>query len=274
MARKPQTSSSTALTDWSEELARQAELAAGMEAGAGGSFFSTRGGQLSYNDMPLPDNRMAVIIVDAILENVMYEGRFDPENPTPPTCFAFGRDENTMAPHPDVVAAGHAQHEQCRGCPMNEWGSAETGRGKACRNTRRLALVPAGDLDNNGHLGEMTNAEDLQTSQIGFLKLPVTSIKGYATFVKSVAGALKRPPHGIVTKVEVVPDPKTQFRVVFSPLKPLPNDLIGIVMQRREEVSKMIEQPYSLEPPEEPAPKGRGAAKGGRRPPVKRGGKY
>lgn len=267
MARKPTTSSSTDVVNWEEELARQAEVAAGMEAGAGGSFFSTRGGMLSYNDMPIPDNQMAVVIVDAILENVFYEGRFDPENPTPPTCFAFGRDENALAPHPDVVAAGQAQHAQCKGCPQNEWGSAETGRGKACRNTRRLALVPAGDLDKQGHLQELTNVDDLQTSQIGFLKLPVTSIKGYATFVKSVAGALKRPPHGIATKVAVVPDPKTQFRVTFSPLKPLPNDLMGVVMQRRQEVEKMIEQPYSLEPKEDAPPKGRAAA----RSPAKRG---
>ena len=89
--KKPQT---TALVTWDEELARQAEIAASMEASAGGGqFFSTKGGILSWQDSPLSGNQMAVIILDSILENVFYEGHYDPDAPQSPTCFAFSRDE-------------------------------------------------------------------------------------------------------------------------------------------------------------------------------------
>ena len=153
MAMRPkktttEASTGTALVKWEEELAKQAEVAAGMEANVGGGqFFSMQGGQLKFNDNPVPGNQMAVIILDHILENVFYDGDFDPNNPQPPTCFAFGRSDDDMAPHETVVAEGQAQNETCNGCPFNQWGSADKGRGKACRNTRRLAMIPAGTLD-------------------------------------------------------------------------------------------------------------------------------
>src|SRR5512139_1514558 len=219
-------SAKTDLAEWDEELAKQAEVAAGMEeSSSGGQFFSTKGGILTWQDAPLPDNQMAVIIVDSVLENVYYEQEYDIDNPSSPTCFAFGRDEKTIAPHQVVVEAGQGVSDQCDGCEMNEFGTAVRGRGKACRNTRRLALIPAGTLANNRFT--MFDEEAIASATVGFMKLPVTSVKGYATFVKQVAGTLRRPPHGIITKVRVVPDAKTQFKVLFEPMDNVPNELLG-----------------------------------------------
>lgn len=255
----------TALVKWDEELAKQAEVAAGMEANTGGGqFFSTKGGILSWQDAPLPGNQMAVVILDSVLENVFYEGRYDPDVPQSPTCFAFAREEKTMVPHNLVVEAGNAQHDQCAGCPMNEFGTAEVGKGKACRNTRRLGMIPAGTFNAAGKFELNEDEDHYETTAVGFMKLPVTSVKGYASFVKQVAGALRRPPFGIVTKVKVVPDPKSQFKVVFEPIMNLPDELMGAIMKRHEEVKSTIDFPYT--PAEEetaPAPKrgSRAAAK-------------
>ena len=251
----------TALVKWDEELAKQAQLAAAVEEStATGNFFSLKAGRLSFNDSPLPNNEMAVIILDGILENVYYEGKYDPDNVQPPTCFAFGREEKTMGPHTVVIEAGQSMAGaagQCHGCEMNEWGTAETGRGKACRNTRRLAMIPGGTFE-NGRFKAFSSEDQLQSSAIGYMKLPVTSVKGYAAFVKQVAGALKRPPHAIFTRVSVHPDPNTQFKVVFEPLSQVPDELLGVVMQRHEEAKASIEFPYTLDRDEAPAPtKGR-----------------
>jgi hypothetical protein len=255
----------TSIVAWDEELAKQAEIAAGMEASvAAGQFFSIKAGVLSWNDAPIPGNAMPVIIVDSILENVYYEGEYDPDTPQSPTCFAFGRDDKTMSPHKDVIAAGNQQcgaSGLCAGCEMNEFGTAEKGRGKACRNTRRLAMIPAGNFDKSGKVELIDDEDHFKSTPIGFMKLPVTSVKGYAAFVKQVAGALRRPPHGIITKVSVVPDPKTQFRVVFEPIDKVPNELMGIIMDRNKEAQAVIDFPYTPVD-EEPAPKARrGAAK-------------
>lgn len=252
------TKKSTALVKWDEQLAKDADVAAQMEANAGGGqFFSLKSGVLSWQDAPLPNNEMAVVILDHIFENVFYEGEYDASNPTGPTCFAFARDEKELTPHAIVVEAKNDQHQQCAGCPNNEFGSAERGKGKACKNTRRLAMIPAGNFNQKTGKFELIEDEDhYKDTMIGFMKLPVTSIKGFAGFVKQVAGALRRPPHGIVTKVRVQPDGKDQFKVLFEPLVNLPNELMGVVMKRREEVMPIIDFPYQ---PNEDEPKKKGA---------------
>lgn len=261
----------TAVAKWDEELAKQAAIAAGMEdSTASGQFFSLKGGVLQWNDAPLQGNQMGVIILDSILENVFYEGKYDPEVPQGPICFAFGRVESDLEPHKLVVEANNQQHDHCAGCPMNEWGSAEVGRGKACRNTRRLAMIPAGTFNEAGKFQLINDVEHFESAAVGYMKLPVTSVKGYASFVKQVAGALQRPPFGIATKVKVVPDPKSQFKVVFEPIVNLPDELMTTIMKRHTDAKASIDFPYTpLE--EEPAPTK--TSRAAQRPPVRGGAK-
>lgn len=258
-AAKPTPSKSTAIVKWDEELARAAKVAAAVEEStATGNFFSLKGGILAFNDAPVPNNEMAVIILDSVLENVYYEGKYDPDNVQGPLCFAFGREEKAMTPHKIVFEAGNNQSDKCHGCEHNEWGSAEVGRGKACRNTRRLALIPAGTFE-NGRFKPFNDENQIETAPIAYMKLPVTSVKGYASHVKQLANALSRPPHAVYTKVSVRPDPQTQFKVVFEPLSTIPNELLGVVFKRNDEAQKAIEFPYT--PFEEaPAPQRGGRA--------------
>lgn len=270
MARttKPAAPHSNALVSWDERLAADAAVAAGMEANAGGgNFFSLRGGILAFNDTPMPNNQMAVIIADSILENIFYEGSYDSDNPSPPTCFAFGRDEATIKPHATVFEKGQEQNDQCRGCPMNEWGTADKGRGKACRNTRRLALIPAGDLNAEGKFSMTDDVNHYETIAAAMMKLPVTSVKAYATYVKQVAGVHGRPPFGIFTKIKLVPDQATQFKVVFEFLGKVPDKFMEAVMVRNTEAKATIETPYNLEAMDAPPKKAPAKAK---RPPVKK----
>lgn len=267
MARAPkaaaQTSSSTEVANWDEELAKAAVAAAAQEAASGGGqFFSVKAGVLSFDGAPFPNNTMAAIIIDNIFENVFYEGKYDPNNLTPPTCFAFGRDEATMAPHATVFEHNQEQNDVCRGCPRNEWGSAETGRGKACRNTRRLALLPAGIFNKAGVFEPIEDADEVLKGPVGYLKLPVTSIKGYAGFVKQVATLEGRPPYGIFSKVTTVPDTNTQFKVVFESLGKIPNHMMAAVMKRNAEIKAAIDFPYNLDVEEKPAEQPRGRGRG------------
>jgi len=250
-------SKSTAIVAWDEELAAAAAASAKMEeSAAGGQFFSIKGGQLTWNDAPIKDNTLGAIILDSVLENVMYPGSYDPDVPQAPTCFAFGRDEKTMAPHKSVVEAGQEGNEQCGTaghdgcCPHNEWGTADKGKGKACRNVRRVALLAAGSFDEQGRFKLFPDVETFETSSFGFLKIPVTSVKGYASYVKTIADTLKRPPWAVVTKIKVRPDAKNQVMVTFEPLLNVPNELLAACKKRNGEAAAVIEFPYSLEQPE------------------------
>lgn len=255
-----------ALVKWEEQLAKQAAIAAGMEEStATGQFFGLKSGVLTFNDAPLPDNQMAVIILDHVLETVFYEGEFDTDNPQSPTAFAFGRDEKTLTwhetSHPDFAGKLCSESEVC------EWGSAPRGRGKAARETRRLAMIPAGTLDSNGKFKPFTDADHYEKAQIAYMKLPVTSVKGFSGFVKQIAGSLRRPPFGIFTKVKVVPDADTQFKVVFEALQTVPDTLMAAVFARHEEATTLIEFPYQIddEPKKKPTAR-KPAARGGAKP--------
>jgi hypothetical protein len=228
--------------DYEALLKQHAVIASDMEANvSSGRFFSTQGGILKFNGNPVQGNKIACIIADYILENVYYTD-FDPGNPAPPNCYALGRNEDDLAPHEKVDTP---ENETCKGCPMNEWESAEKGRGKACKNTRRLALIPAGNIDHKTGDINYFDVDSLADQQHAFLRLPVTSIKGWAAYVKNVSGTLNLPPHGVFTLVTVVPDPDNQFVVTFEMLGKVPKGLLPVVFSKHNE----LQQPGGMDFP-------------------------
>lgn len=260
------TRGNAAIANFDEELARLAEEAATQEANTGGGqFFSIRGGTLSLGGAPIPNNEMIVVIADAVLVNALYDSDYDPDAPRSPVCYAFGRDEKAIAPHAD---SEERKAEGCADCPLNQFGSAEKGRGKACKNGRRLALISAGEL--SAKTGEFTpsTAEELAKAPIAYLNVPPTSINSYGTYVKTLLGATKRPPQVVFTKVSLVPDPKTQVKVCFELFDQATADLVPTLLERAKEARAAIEFPFpKSEQREAPAPRaqGKGRAPAGRR---------
>lgn len=250
----------TEVMDWEKEMEQQAALAAAAQrsAGGGGKFFSTRAGVLQFDNNPLPGNQMAVIILADVMENAFYDGPFEEGNPQPPKCFAFGHDEDEMEPHEAVDKDEYFERQAiaCAGCPQNEWGSADTGRGKACKNVMRLAVIPAGQYKGKGSGRNVTYDLELfddeahfAKADIAFLKLPVMSVKNYAKYVKQIAADLRRPPHGVVTNIYLEPDPKSQYKVMFELVDNVDGDLMPTIMKRHKAEKDSIDFPYG--PPTE-----------------------
>lgn len=107
--------------------------------------------QLKGKEFTLPDGQksngpMEVIVLDFVWFMAHYPGVYDASNPQQPNCFAVGRDrpDSGLLGPPESVKKPQA--ENCAVCPKNEWKSAPTGKGKACKNQRRLIIVPA-DFD-------------------------------------------------------------------------------------------------------------------------------
>lgn len=192
----------TAVVKWEDEFAGYAkETSKGMEVG-GGKFLSTKSGVLTYAGGKLPGNELRCVIVGSVYENAFYEGDFDPDNPQSPVCFAFHTEKDEMQPADNVP---DKQSDACPGCPKNEFGSAERGQGKACKNVVRLALIAESDL------------EDIGAAELVYLKVPVTSVKNWVIYAKKkISEGLKRPYWAVVTKVSIEPDAKTQYQVLFE----------------------------------------------------------
>jgi len=84
-----------------------------------------------------------------------YAGAYDEgDTNTPPDCWS----SNGQTPD---IGAPNKQSRTCLGCVHNVWGSKvnrDTGqntRGKACMDSKRLAVVPVGDIENKMYGGPM-----------------------------------------------------------------------------------------------------------------------
>jgi len=231
----------TAMTKWDAKLAEMAAKAAANEVTSGGNVIGTQGGRLRYKGADIPENKMRVVIIDKIFANLYYEGVFDPSSPASPACYAYGREEEGMAPHDD---SPNKQGEDCASCSQNEWGSADRGKGKACKNTRRLAVLAESDL-----------GEDILQAEEAYVHVPVTSVKAWAGYVRQLESTLHRPPLAVVTEIALVPDDDVQFRMTFKTVEQIDDgDVLEALTQKAEAVSKVIEFPYvQITPAEKPA---------------------
>jgi hypothetical protein len=95
---------------------------------------------------------MAVVILADIMENSYYDGPFNPDTPASPVvlCVRSRRRGYGAARKGGSGRLLYAPEPECSDCPRNEWGSADVGRGKACKNVMRLALIPAGQYKGKG----------------------------------------------------------------------------------------------------------------------------
>lgn len=109
---------------------------------------------LKNKEFALPDGQkgptIEVVILDFVWFMVNYPGVYNSNDPKKPNCFAVGRenpepkgDELGLKPH---SSSADPQGDDCKTCPKNEWGSAASGKGKACKNQRRLVVL-APDAD-------------------------------------------------------------------------------------------------------------------------------
>lgn len=223
-----------AIVKWDEQMAAYAERFAKQEAAVGlGQFISIRNAKMSFNGNEVPGNKLSVIVLDSVLENAMYVGQFDPSTPQSPICYAFGRTDAEMKPH---EKAPQPQSPTCSTCEHNVFGTSDRGKGKACGNVRRLALIPASDLE---------QAQDIEEAKLAYLKVPVTSVKAWAGYVQQLSNTLKRPPFAVVTEISVQPDNKTQLKVQFRMVESITEaKLFKALLAKHEEAEKAIIFPY------------------------------
>jgi hypothetical protein len=92
-----------------------------------------------------------------------------------------------MAPH---ETAPVPEHESCFEagkitCPNNEFGTGKNGKGKACANTRLLAVVNPTEEDPTIYL----------------LKVSATGIKPFDNYVQSVKTMYNTTPLGVITDI-------------------------------------------------------------------------
>ena len=100
---------------------------------------STKGKVFNLPNGVVHQGPMQAVILDHRNFNRYDDKPYNAQDPQPPACFAIRKAISEMAPH---ETAPDPQHADCETCPMNQWGSARVGKGKACANRVRIAIAP------------------------------------------------------------------------------------------------------------------------------------
>lgn len=228
--------------EYAAELAAAAKNVASQERPSM-SKLSIKGGILAYAGQACPNNEMEVVIVASVAENSMYIDTYNPNVLVAPRCFALtpvpfdGTDPEEMYPHEDVLEPSGSEGGECASCQYMQWKSdPKGGKGKACKERRRLVMIPKSAVE--GTIDELLKAE------MSMINLPVMSVGNWAAYINKLAASGGLPYYAVVTKVKVVPDTRSQFRVTFDGVAALPRDAIEGVKRLMESAVNYGMTPY------------------------------
>lgn len=238
-------------TSWEERMAAMAQTAGEREPLNGGNAWLSVGndGNFHYGDDVLGDS-IDVVVLDFAFDNAYYEEAYDPDNPATPACFALSREEGEQGPHED---SPEPQADTCEECWANQFGSAERGKGKACKNSRRLAVIAVDEEQ------DYTVSSD---SEMAFVRLAPTSLKYWKSYVSKLTRVTGLPPMGVVTNLTLHPLPKGQAGYYVQPtmVTEVENpESQGALLELFEQLGDDLLTPYRAheEEEEKPIPRGR-----------------
>lgn len=175
----------------------------------------------------LPDGTVVgdaidVIVLDFVNANRYYVDAFNQNNLVPPVCYAFGKDLDAMTPH---ETAPEKQSSGCSTCAWNKFESdPQGGKGKACKNTREVALLLAADAGD-------------PDAPIFTMSISPTSLKSF----DGIYSQVKRDFNGPLIKavITVSTNPKVDYaQLVFS--DPSPNGNYADNIARRSEANQLL----------------------------------
>jgi hypothetical protein len=224
-------------------LAEHAEGSASNEK-ASTPFISIRGKKFTLEDTKLGTSMQCVVLATAY-DNSFYDRPYDPDTITPPACFSLSVSGDDMVPHPSSPVP---QNDTCKGCPQNEYGTALQGKGKACKNNRRLLLAAADTKDNYVGLDELA-----------IVKLPPTSLKSWASYAKGIPARLSRTVWSVVTQLAMDED-EDYPKIVPSFVAPINDgEIIQEIISNKTFYEDTVLNPYdvsSYTPPAAPSSDG------------------
>lgn len=213
------------------------DAAAGIESGYAVMKYKGKVWALEYRGehKPLmrpdgdgPANSIEVVIVAAssVKSKLYYKGYNDGANDRP-LCFS----SNGVTPD---QRSQQPQANACAVCPQNQRGSRvdENGqaRGTACRDNKRVAIVPLADLENEVYGGPM------------LLRIPAASLNDFAQFATKLE-QLGLPYCAVGVKIAF--DPEQAYpKFLFSGVRTLTDEEADVILEMRDspQVKRIISE--------------------------------
>jgi hypothetical protein len=206
------------------ELDATTKALMGSGGGGSGKRISIRGGvfrmivdgkEIAQNE----DRAMNVVIVaaNAHVSRSYYEGTYEEGKNIAPTCWS----NDGITPDSKV---SEPQAGKCASCPQNIAGSAEQGKGRACRYSQRLAVTLENDLQ--GDVYQLTLPAQSIFGKAENGKMP---LQAYAQFL----GGHGLPVTSVVTEMRFDTASATP-KLTFKAVRPLEVDELATAQTKGE----------------------------------------
>lgn len=164
------------------------------------------------------EDSMNVVVVNAApVSRTYYEGTYDSNNPTPPSCWSV----DTRVPAPEVPAE-QRKSARCADCPMNVKGSGQ-GESRACRFNQRLAITLEGKPD------DVYQLQLPATSLFGEAKGGNMGMQAYAKLLN----AHNTPIIAVLTEMRFDENSETP-KLFFKPVRPLTEEELEAAVKAKD----------------------------------------
>lgn len=172
--------------------------------------------ELDGEQVPAAALEVVIVAANPNLSKVWYKGGYEDGANSKPDCFS----NDGIAPDDSVESP---QAKKCATCPKNVWGSGSNGKGKACGDSRRIAL----------------SAPD-QINEPMLLRVPAASLKPLAEYGKKLDNR-GTSFDSVVTKIKFDMEEATP-KLVFVPVGFLDEDQLAQVdeMVKSDKVQQII----------------------------------
>lgn len=219
----------TAVVNYDEILAqRAAALSKKIAPPSGDKIRITQAKKFVFPDGQESPGPFSAVILDFVSANEYYTNPYVRGEVVPPDCFAINEEPGLLAPSKN---APKPQSENCSACHWNQYGTARVGKGKACKNTRLLALLPP-DAD--------------AASPIWLMSISPTGIQAWDRYVATIYAQFNSTPARVITTIAF--DPKVDYPSVrFGNPVPLEPEMMPQFISRLDEARNrlLVEPDYS-----------------------------
>lgn len=216
-----------AILDLQKQLKTELETIQQTIEPPAGRMINLKGKVFTLPDGSSSSDPIDIVILDWRAYNTYFTGNYNPNKLEAPVCFALNKNIIDMQP---AKSAPNPQNEFCNKqpggkpcCPRNEWGSDPGGgKGKACKNTRKLAVISAHS----------------DKKDVFILQVSPTGIKHFEKMVNHLA-KMDLHPVQMITRVSFVEDsayPTLRFEAVAQ------HEMLEEAMSFRDEATELLDK--------------------------------
>lgn len=213
-----------------EQLMKQAqEMATAIEPTGGNTVKPNVRGGFDFPDGEFVEEPLQVVILAVASRKEYYDKPYKQGEVHPPACAAVGTGTfDELVPDPK---APRKQHDTCAGCPMNEFGTAPNGSGKACTDRKVIAF-------------QLPNATE--DDAIFTLKISPSGLRDFSNYMKRLVTRHGLPPVAFISELRTKPAGSSVTTVVKE-VAPLPEDKLGAFVAKQAEAQALVLEPPQFE---------------------------